>query len=150
MVIPLSSKEAAKPKERESDIQRAILDWLAAERIWHIRLNTGAMFGTHKGKKWAVRFGKPGLADILAVPLRIPLCPQTAGDGCLEPGNSDWLCEACSVPLLPIPQPIWIEVKTPHTEQTEDQSRFQDEVNEAGMDYIVARNLDDVIAALRG
>jgi hypothetical protein len=42
-----------------------ILDWLAAKRIWHIRLNTGAMGGDYKGKKWFVRFGRPGMADIL-------------------------------------------------------------------------------------
>lgn len=53
---------------RESDIQRACLDLLAVYRIFAIRLNTGAFGGVHNGKRRFVRFGRPGMADVLATP----------------------------------------------------------------------------------
>lgn len=125
---------------KESDIQRLILDWLAAERIWHIRLNTGAMAGSHKGKKWFVRFGRPGMADILAVksyratwvlPVQVmAVSSMTVGD------------------CFPIPA-YWIEVKGPKGTQSDEQKRFQKEVSEQGMTYILARDLNDVIAKLK-
>ena len=52
---------------RESDVQSQILDWLAHKHIFHWRNNTGAMAGSHKGKRWFVRFGKKGSPDIFAV-----------------------------------------------------------------------------------
>lgn len=54
------------PKITEAQTQRLILDWLVARKIWHMRINTGAMSGSHKGKSWFVKFAKPGTADILA------------------------------------------------------------------------------------
>jgi hypothetical protein len=145
---------------KESDIQRAILDWLAAERIWHIRLNTGAMAGSHKGKRWFVRFGRPGLADILAVkPYRAPMVTM----------NSSATQAGVCFSLVPWQRPhwathtvkgysagqayelpaYWIEVKTAKGTQSDDQKRFQKEVTEQGMTYILARDLSDVIAALK-
>jgi len=43
----------------------------------------------------------------------------------------------------------WIEVKGPKGQQTDDQVRFEFEVGKAGMGYILARSLDDVIAVLK-
>lgn len=113
-------------KVREKDIQRLILDWLDAEKIWNMRLNTGAMFGTHKGKSWAVRFAKPGCADILAMP-------------------QSWVGEGGGVES---PLPTWIEVKGSDGRQSDDQKRFQAEVEKAGMRYILAKSLEDVKAQL--
>jgi hypothetical protein len=113
---------------KERDIQRLILDWLAAKRIWHVRLNTGAMFGVHKGKRWAVRFGKPGMADIVAY-WKMCLCGQS---DCPKAGGSM----------------VWIEVKTARGVQSDDQKRFQQEVEGQGMTYILARSLEDVIVKL--
>ena len=56
-----------RPKEKESDIQRAILDWLAWNKIFHYRNNSGAMGGVYKGKKWFLRFGASGSPDIICV-----------------------------------------------------------------------------------
>lgn len=115
---------------RERDIQRLILDWLAAQKIWHIRLNTGAMSGAHKGKRWFVRFGKPGMADILIV----GSCPVSiAGENRIRYWS----------------QVAWVEVKAPKGVQSEDQKAFQKEVEAAGMTYILARSLEDVSDALQ-
>jgi hypothetical protein len=102
---------------READTQRLILDWLAAKKIWALRLNTGAMGGSHNGKRWFVRFGRPGMADILAV---------------AQYGT----------------RLVWIEVKAPKGRQSEDQGRFQAEVEAEGMTYILARSLEDVMKVL--
>lgn len=56
----------AKTTRKEKEIQAAILAYLAlVPGVVAWRNNTGAMFGAHKGKRWAVRFGHPGLSDIL-------------------------------------------------------------------------------------
>ena len=52
---------------REHEIQRQILDWLKLKHIMHWRSNTGAMAGSHKGKRWYVKFGPKGGPDIFAV-----------------------------------------------------------------------------------
>jgi len=48
----------------ENDLKKAIMDYLAARRVFHWRNNTGAMFGTYKGKKRFFRFGHRGSGDI--------------------------------------------------------------------------------------
>ena len=51
----------------EREIQRAILDYLAAQHILAWRANTGAFRGTYKGQERFVRFGLKGQPDIFAV-----------------------------------------------------------------------------------
>lgn len=107
-------------KVKESDIQRMVTDTLSVMRIWHIRLNTGAMFGSHKGKRWAVRFGRKGMADILAhVPTR---------------NHGKRMC--------------WIEVKKPGAKQTEEQREFEMEVIDDAQFYIVVSQYESLVAAL--
>jgi hypothetical protein len=48
---------------KEAEIQRTILDWLAAKRIFHYRQNTGAV----RAEDRFFRFGTPGSPDIVAV-----------------------------------------------------------------------------------
>lgn len=52
----------------EQSLQRLVLDWLAAKRIFAIRLNSGA---AKMGNRF-VRFATPGCADILACPASLP------------------------------------------------------------------------------
>ena len=47
---------------RESDIQRQILDYLAMRGVWHRRFNSGV---AKMGGRF-IRFGTPGLPDIMA------------------------------------------------------------------------------------
>ncbi|HSY52436.1 MAG TPA: hypothetical protein VLC46_26785 [Thermoanaerobaculia bacterium] len=49
--------------QKESEIQRLILDWLDAKRIFHYRQNSGAF---KEGTRF-VRFGAVGAPDIVAV-----------------------------------------------------------------------------------
>lgn len=49
----------------EAAVLNACMEFLAAERIWHRRWNTGAI---RDGNGRPVRFGQPGDGDILAMP----------------------------------------------------------------------------------
>lgn len=51
-------------KMKESDVQKAILDYLGYKQIFHYRNNSGA-FKTNSGGFY--RFGTPGSPDIIAV-----------------------------------------------------------------------------------
>lgn len=53
---------------KESEIQKQITGWLAVNSVWCLRMNVGSMSGSHAGKKWFVRFGEAGQADLLAFP----------------------------------------------------------------------------------
>jgi len=111
-------------KLSESQIQRAILDYLAARHVLAFRMNTGTMTSEYKGKKRLMRFGVPGMADILAFPPH-----QVASD------------RFCAV--------MWIEVKSEIGRQSETQQSFQEQVEREGHKYIVARSVEDVIEALQ-
>lgn len=52
----------------ESQVQRAILDYLAARHIMAFRMQTGASFSEYGGKNRMIRYGVAGMADILAFP----------------------------------------------------------------------------------
>ena len=118
----ISKYKAVPTGMKEKHIQRAILDWLAAERIWHIRLNTGAFSGVHNGKRRFVKFGRPGMADILAV---------------------FWKEMTQEVRIY------WIEVKGPGGVQSEQQKNFQCEVERECMSYLLAHCLEDVIDVIK-
>lgn len=120
---------------KESDILRTILDGLAAMHIWAIRMNSGAMYGSHKGKRWAVRFGRKGMADILA--LQVWETIVSLGDG-RAPHK------------YPHIAPLWIEVKQPGKKQTPDQLLFQKEVEAEGHRYLVASSWESVLAVIQG
>ena len=51
---------------KESDIQKALLDWLRIHGAVAIRVNSGAFAGEYKGKKRFVKLNDtPGCSDIL-------------------------------------------------------------------------------------
>ena len=51
---------------KEKDAQKQILQYLALKQIWSIRHNTGAAVIKSGNTQRFVRFGTPGLADIVA------------------------------------------------------------------------------------
>ena len=51
---------------RETDIVRAILDYLKVKRVPAWRVNTGAFKAEYKGRVRFHRFGAPGMSDIIA------------------------------------------------------------------------------------
>ena len=110
----------------EASVQRAVMDLLAAERIFAIRMNTGAF----KDGKRFVRFGLKGMADILA----FPQAKHQVG-----PNGSPWW----------LPHPLWLEIKAPTGKQSPEQKSFQEQVEAQGHSYLVARSSDDVLAWLK-
>lgn len=108
---------------KEADIQSVILDWLAAKRIYALRLNTGA--GWRNGRPIKAHSGGAGVADILAF-IRV-----TVG---------------MSLGIAEISVPLWIEVKSDHRGvQSPEQMSFEARVRSEGHEYIVARRLGDVV-----
>lgn len=111
-------------KTPEGYVQSAILEYLAIEKVWHVRLNSRTVrLPGRGGKERPVFFGSPGMADILATPT---IVVGSAGD--------DYTA----------PLPLWIECKGPNGKQTPDQKLFEESVIGAGHFYLLARGLDDV------
>src|ERR1700683_4952276 len=104
---------------RESEIQKAILDYLAAKHVMAFRMNTGAMQSEYNGKKRFMHFGTPGMADILAFPvIRLPI-------------------EGYATKRI---VPTWIECKAPKGKQSELQKSFQAQVEAEGHRYGICRS----------
>lgn len=107
----------------EAQIQKSILDWLAAEHILAFRMNSGAVKSEHNGKQRFFRFGTPGMADILSFPF-VLTCRNDVGFG--------------------IDMIFWIEVKDEKGKQSELQKSFQEHVESYGHRYILVRSLEEV------
>jgi heterodisulfide reductase subunit C len=125
-------------KTLEGMVLKAVMDYLPARHILAFRMNTGTMAGEHKGKKWFVKFGVPGMADILAFQDQW-YCPEC-----------DWsttrcTCEWSRAALVP----LWIEVKSEKGKQSDLQKSFQEQVESHGHRYVVVRSVEDVEAALK-
>lgn len=115
--MPTKLLKSERPKQTEAQLVRLCLDWLRAEKILAWRNNTGAMKGSYKGKPWFVRFGRPGLPDIIAVT------------------TVDWFYNGVFV---------GIECKTDTGKQSPEQCEFQKELEEAGGTYLLVRSLEDL------
>lgn len=121
----------AKQKVAESGVLRACLDLLAAEKVWHLRMNTGAM----KAGKRFTRFGRPGTADILASP---------TGPARSRRRHSNGTGPVFSIGgITPtVPKILWIECKSDSGCQSEQQKEFQKEALKAGHHYLLVRDVD--------
>lgn len=119
---------------KEGQIVKGIMDYLAAERIYAIRLNTAGIqiekrfFRAHSGGK--------GTADILAlIPLNTSLMSGARhGVRHFREHNgrgSTFL-------------PVWIEAKAPKGKQSEHQKEFETYVRSLGHVYLLARGIDTV------
>jgi hypothetical protein len=104
----------------EKDIQKAILDYLAAKHVLAFRMNSGQ---AKMGDRY-VRFGVQGMADILAFP-QIRIFSKVS-NGVITP------------------LPVWIECKDSKGKQSELQKSFQAQVEDEGHRYILARSIEDV------
>ena len=60
------SRATAPRGASEKEVQAAILQYLTARRILAFRMNTGAVVSEYNGKQRMIRYGTPGMADILA------------------------------------------------------------------------------------
>jgi hypothetical protein len=52
---------------RESDVLKAVMDYLSAQGFVMFRRNTGAMKASHGGKSRFIRFSQKGMADLWGV-----------------------------------------------------------------------------------
>jgi len=138
----LTATPAAKPRmpgRRETEIQAEILRYLTlVPGVVAWRQNTGAMFGEHKGKKWAVRFGKKGVSDIIGwqSQQRVSVFTDATLDGLYG--------VTLATLVSPLARFLAIEVKNEKRIVTPEQRAFLDHVEKAGGIAIVARSLDDV------
>lgn len=120
-------------KISETAILRSIMDYLAARHVLAFRMNSGASFQQNAdGRKRFMRFGVPGMADILAFRVHV----RGIDD------NGAW----CSFTEI---TPVWIEVKTATGKQGELQKSFQDQVEREGHRYGICRSIDDVEKLLK-
>ena len=115
---------------KESQIQKAILEYLAARHIFAIRLNSGMQFGERNGKKYAVRMSAAGTANILAFPHQYRTCRD-----CME-----YERDATDI--------LWLKVKAEKGKQSELQKSFQAQVEREGHRYAIVRSIEDVKQAL--
>jgi hypothetical protein len=102
----------------EAQILRQIMDYLAARQVLAFRMNTGAV----KIDKRFLRFGVPGMADILAF--------------------KQWPNQ------FMMSSPIWIEVKGQKGIQSDLQKSFERMVVDHGHFYVLARSVDDVVEVI--
>lgn len=106
----------------EGDVKTAVLDLLAAERVFVLRVNSGDLLLTApNGSKRLVKLAPKGTADILAI------VPDPRGAF----------------------MPLWVETKSSKGGMTLDQEWFRDDVIERGHSWILARSSDDVLDWIR-
>lgn len=119
---------------RERDVQKCITDYLSAEGIWWMRVNSGAVKAEHNGRSRFFRFGQPGMADILCTPKITHSLP----DGHI-------FLKEVSGNLARVPVVLWIEVKRPGGKQSPEQMRFQIECLARGHGYLLAECVEDIM-----
>jgi hypothetical protein len=112
----------------EKQISSAIMAYLAARRIFAIRVNSGTQVLMDGGNRRAIHMAAPGTADILAFPVR-----RSERGKIIEGYNS----------------PLWLEVKAEKGKQSDLQKSFQAQVEAEGHRYALVRSIDDVEALLK-
>lgn len=117
-------------KVPESSVLRACLDLLAAEKIWHMRCNSGALRDRFNRP---VRFGRKGMADILAIVHMVK-----SGNLRIE-GTSGVIPDGAYYWAI---QPVWIECKSSDGRQSQEQRDFQNEVVAENHVYLLINDID--------
>jgi hypothetical protein len=115
----MDAEDGMRGKIAERDVLKACLDLLAVKKIWHRRMNTGAV----KDGKRFFRFGSPGMADVLA----IAQGKRLRGSTCY------WKFA-----------PLWVECKAPGGKQSIAQEIFQEEVVREGHAYLLVKDVDEL------
>ncbi len=114
-------------KTPEGYIKFAIMEYLAARKIFFLRVNSGAILGAREGRTWCVRLAPVGTPDILV------LLPKLDG--------RQRVIETI---------PVWIETKAGKNVQTPSQIEFQRDVESRGHAYIVAHSIDEAKEFIEG
>lgn len=106
----------------EADVQRAVLDWLSVKGVLAFRMNVGV---ARYGKSY-VKYGTPGMADVLAFPMM--------RSGFVS--DEQWT------------MPTWIELKAAKGVQSDYQKSFQLQVECVGHAYILVRSIEELEAKI--
>lgn len=108
-------------KTPEGYVKAAVIEYLAAERIYSLRANAGTTVipATTTSTRRVLQMAPAGTADILALPSRWL-------------GTFQWI------------HPLWIETKAPGNKQSPTQKAFERERICEGHAYIVAYSIEDV------
>ena len=110
----------AKKSTPEGAVLRASLDWLTAQRILAFRMQVGGMSGENAGKRWFMRFGTPGMSDVLAF---------RQDKSIYDPQRIT---------------PCWLEMKAVDGKQSALQKSFQEQVESYGHVYAIIRSIEDL------
>lgn len=115
----------------ESDLMRQIYDYLRLEmkmgRLTWDRQNSGNILALYGDKKRRIRLCREGTADLIVKKGYRVIT--------IDPREEDFLY--CRV--------IYLEVKGPDGEQTNEQKQFQREEEAQGAEYYVVRSLEEVM-----
>lgn len=118
---PSPELDDMKLKRSEAEIKREIVRYLKAKGYLVFRMQSGAMYGSYKGKNWKISMNPSGTADLLT--FKRDLC-----------GTKNY--------------PVWIECKSSSGKLSEEQSTFQRIVKADEHRYILARSVEDVAKVL--
>ena len=122
-------------RRKESEIVREILRYLqTVPGVVAWRNNTGALAGEYQGRRRFVRFGFPGLSDIIGW--------RRVGDPHGE------YCPTCATGLYPHARFLAIEVKRPGGRLSVAQEAFGAAVERAGGLFLHAQSVLDVVDTL--
>ena len=126
---------------RESDIQRACLDYLDAKRIMYLRLNAGDSFRPGaNGKLYKVRGAMKGCADLLIL--------ASSKESYLT--MLDKKTMTCELKEKACPRPIFVEFKAEKGRQSVEQATFEYDVAQLGYEYHIIRDLDELMKVMEG
>lgn len=118
-----------KKKTPEGYVKAAVMEYLAARRIYALRLNSGTQVITpESGPRRIIQMAPKGTADILALPNGVISCVGRE--------------YSTTVPL-------WIETKAKGGKLSKWQEQFKAEREEDGHLYLVAFSIDDVEECLK-
>jgi len=102
----------------ERDVLASVLSLLKARGIFALRMNVGGVRATYHGKERYVRFGVPGMADVLAL--------------------------ARAIDATHFSRAIWVECKAEGGKQSQAQREFQATVEAEGHQYIVVHSASEL------
>jgi len=109
-------------KTEEGHLKTAVLDLLAADKIYALRVNSGDLLLTApNGKKRLVKLAPKGTADVLAI---VPNEEHTF-------------------------MPLWLETKSKRGTLTPEQESFRNEVEARGHAYLVVTDTDQIMEWLK-
>jgi hypothetical protein len=121
-MVPRETRKRTTP---EGFILGALMEYLAARRIFALRMNSGAIrMAAQNGRTRVFKGHEAGTADILAFQ------PLDTRPGLLFAKGEV--------------RPVWIEAKAPNGIQSELQKLFQIKVESEGHRYILARGIEDL------